>query len=108
MKRWNKISLTLLVTHVVIVCLLSGWSYCDVKNLELGIYFKLGYLLNLPLVVGHVLEMVIYFWSLFAFPLTALLLPIFYKKQVVNSGERLLCHVFLSIFQFYALLPLVT
>lgn len=105
MKLLNKISVVLLVSHVVIVCLLSAWSYCDIYSLPASRYFKLSILFGLPRVAGNMLESILYMQSILFFIVVAF---IFSFCNIKNGGERLICHIILSSFQVVALGPLLS
>ncbi len=104
---WSKISTSILIGHIIVVCFLSAWSYCDVYNLSTGIYFKLSYLLGLSKVTGNTLEYFIYFDSMFYFPIVALFIAT-KRLQIKNSKERVFCHLLLSIFQFFISISLIS
>lgn len=109
MEKWNKISIVMLTIHIVIVCLVSGFSYCDItRNHELMYLFRIGYLLHIPNYLGNLLELCLYYLSIPLFPIVALIFALKQKLRIKNTMVRFLCHLMLGIFQFFAFVPLIS
>ena len=108
MNKCNKVSIGLIISHVVIVFLLTIWSYCDSNNLAFGRYFKLNYTFNLPRVLGNHIEGAIYVYTILLYPLIALGLLLSPKLKIKNKGKKLILHLVLSLFQASALVPLLS
>ena len=98
MNKKEKISKILLISHIVIVCLLASWSYADIHNLGYTRYFK----------IGNYMQLIIFYLTIFLFPLIALILALIPKLKIKDAGWHLLLHTIFSVLQMWAFIPLIS
>ena len=93
----------LLATHVVVAIMTVAWGVLDSRRSPASVYFSFAYWL--PHAIGHPLEFVFYFLTIFLFPITSLAVMLIMRAP--RTGLYLGCHCGLSIVQFMGFVPLV-
>ena len=101
----NAISKTILSAHIIIVIFISLGSYFDSLRIPESQYFNFRFWSFGNKDIGDMLNLTIYILPIFIMPILALIIK--HKWiQINNGGQRLLCHVLLSAFQLFAIIPL--
>ncbi len=96
-----------LISHAVVAALTVTWGYLDSHGSPAAAYFKLSYSLGLPRVVGNLLEVFIFFFSILLFPIVAAIVLFLKRFSLRATLPYVGAHCCFSVVQFFGFLPLV-